>query len=57
MKQCNEKAPKISKRNFDYEPPTKEELELLDCEKLSEGELEMIGYTTTKEFWDRYASS
>tara|TARA_R100000278_G_scaffold108012_1_gene84850 strand:- start:357 stop:506 length:150 start_codon:yes stop_codon:yes gene_type:complete len=47
----------IIERNYDFEPPTKEELELLDCEKLSESELEMIGYTSTEEFWQRYASS
>ena len=34
---------------------TPEELELLQLEKLSEEELEMVGYTTTKEFWDRYS--
>ena len=36
-------------------PATPAELELLQLEKLTESELEMVGYTTTKEFWDRYA--
>tara|TARA_S200002703_G_scaffold17333_1_gene14312 strand:+ start:279 stop:440 length:162 start_codon:yes stop_codon:yes gene_type:complete len=40
---------------IDHLPATPAELELLQLEKLTEGELEMVGYTSSKEFWDRYA--
>ena len=39
---------------IDHLPATPAELELLQLEKLTEGELEMVGYTSSKEFWDRY---
>ena len=44
-------------KTIDHLHATQAELELLQLEKMTEGDLEMIGYTTTKEFWDRYAGS
>ena len=33
---------------------TKEELELLQIDKLTASEIELLNYVTTDEFWDRY---